>query len=128
MERTKMLLSTIATDAAETAGANGLGLEIAEFCTAFNFDQYFLETDRKIREEIRGIDHLTYHAPLMSYSRVQLIRKPGNWRDTAIIRRLTRGHIMELKRLLYIPDMRRIFTMTAGLKSSRSCSGRSSRA
>lgn len=63
MERTKMLLSTIATDAAETAGANGLGLEIAEFCTAFNFDQYFLETDRKIREEIRGIDHLTYHAP-----------------------------------------------------------------
>ena len=56
-------LSTIASDAAETARRYGLGLEIAEYCTAMNMDEYFPQTDAAVSGEIRGAAHRTLHAP-----------------------------------------------------------------
>lgn len=63
MKNTRWLLSTIAPDAAEAAREYGLGLEIAEYCTAYNMDIEFEETNKKVCEEIEGIDLLTFHAP-----------------------------------------------------------------
>lgn len=62
MRQKKFLLSTMSPKAAEVAKANGLGLEIAEFCTAFNFDKYFEETNRQVCREIEGVELLTFHA------------------------------------------------------------------
>ena len=48
---------------AELAHEYGLGLEIAEFCTASNIDGHFDEYDRIIRAKIQGVDRLVLHAP-----------------------------------------------------------------
>lgn len=63
MNKNRWLLSTIAPDSAEVAHEYGLGIEIAEYCTAYNMDIYFEDTDKKVREEIMGINNLTFHAP-----------------------------------------------------------------
>ena len=59
----KFYLSTIAPDASRIALQYGLGVEIAEYCTAWNMDEKFPETDTAVREEIDGITGLTFHAP-----------------------------------------------------------------
>lgn len=59
----KIYLSTIATDAAETARSWGLNLEIAEFCTAWNMDREFPTVDRAVQETISGVGGLLLHAP-----------------------------------------------------------------
>jgi len=41
MKKDQLFLSTIAPDAAEEARRHGLGLEIAEYCTAWNMDEQF---------------------------------------------------------------------------------------
>ncbi|MDR0935521.1 MAG: sugar phosphate isomerase/epimerase [Oscillospiraceae bacterium] len=59
----RLYFSTIANDAAEIARENGAGIEIAEFCTAFNMDTEFEIWDDKVRKEMRGIEKFTFHAP-----------------------------------------------------------------
>lgn len=56
-------LSTIDDHARDLAITHGLGLEIAEYCTAWNSDEKFPETDRLVREKIEGIPDLLFHAP-----------------------------------------------------------------
>ncbi len=56
-------ISTIAPDAAEVARKYGLGLEIAEYCTAWNIDEHFPETDTALREKLMGIPKRVLHAP-----------------------------------------------------------------
>ena len=51
MNREQIYISTIAQDAADTARKYGLGLEIAEYCTAWNMDEKFPETDAVVRQE-----------------------------------------------------------------------------
>ena len=63
MENHRFYLSTISADAADTARRYGLGLEIAEYCTAYNMDGHFPETDAAVREELAGIARATLHAP-----------------------------------------------------------------
>lgn len=63
MENHRFYLSTISTDAADTARQYGLGLEIAEYCTAYNMDENFSETDAAVRKELVGITRTTLHAP-----------------------------------------------------------------
>ena len=63
MENSRFYLSTISADAAGTARRYGLGLEIAEYCTAYNMDERFSETDREVREKLAGIARVTLHAP-----------------------------------------------------------------
>ena len=58
-----LYLSTIAADAGETARAYGLGLEIAEYCTAWNMDREFAQTDAAVREKLSGIQNCVLHAP-----------------------------------------------------------------
>ena len=63
MENRRFYLSTISPDAPETARRYGLGLEIAEYCTAYNMDEHFPETDAAVREKLGGISRRTLHAP-----------------------------------------------------------------
>ena len=59
----KFYISTIAPDGAEAAREHGLGLEIAEYCTAWNMDDRFPETDAAVREKLEGIPSNVFHAP-----------------------------------------------------------------
>lgn len=59
----KFYISTIATDAAEAARKHGMGLEIAEFCTARKMDEQFRETDAAVRKKLEGIEKSVLHAP-----------------------------------------------------------------
>lgn len=56
-------ISTIAADAEKAARQYGLGLELAEYCTAYNMDEHFGETDALVQRKIKGITNLTFHAP-----------------------------------------------------------------
>ncbi len=61
MERSKLYLSTIAPEAHALAGTYGLGLEIAESCTAAYMERP--ETDSLIREKLSGIKNRVLHGP-----------------------------------------------------------------
>ena len=58
-----LYISTISDDAEKIAFDYGLGLEIAEFCTAFNMDTEFEKWDSQVREKMRGVGCFTFHAP-----------------------------------------------------------------
>lgn len=59
----ELYLSTIDPRAQRVAARYGLGLEIAEFCTAWNMDEYFEQTDTQVREKIRNCPAPVLHAP-----------------------------------------------------------------
>lgn len=59
----RFFLSTVGTDSAVVAREYGLGLEIAEYCTAANMDENFPRWDKQVREEISGISARILHAP-----------------------------------------------------------------
>lgn len=63
MDRKKLYLSTTASDATVTAKKYGLGLEIAEYCTAWNLDEQFAQTDTQVRQALDGIQRRIFHAP-----------------------------------------------------------------
>lgn len=63
MKREQIYISTIAADGDAAARRYGLGLEIAEYCTAYNMDAQFPETDAKVRRELAGIARRLFHAP-----------------------------------------------------------------
>lgn len=56
-------LSTIDPQAHILAKEHGLGLEIAEYCTAWNMDEKFPETDKAVREKLNGISGRILHGP-----------------------------------------------------------------
>lgn len=63
MKREDLYLSTIAPDAGKIARRFGLGVEIAEYCTAWNMDEKFRETDAIVRKSIAGVSNVVLHAP-----------------------------------------------------------------
>lgn len=63
MKKENIYISTIADDDAETARQYGLGLEIAEYCTAYNMDDHFAETDAVVQKKLEGIPRRILHAP-----------------------------------------------------------------
>lgn len=63
MKRDKLYISTISTDAVRVAQEYGLGLEIAEFCTAWNMDEKFFGVDGVVKKKLEGIWGCTLHAP-----------------------------------------------------------------
>ena len=63
MKKENIYLSTIAPDATEMARKFGLGLEIAEYCTAWNMDDKFGEVHPTVLEAIDGIANRVLHAP-----------------------------------------------------------------
>ena len=63
MKKTKLYISTIASDDAAVARKYGLGLEIAEYCTAWNMDDEFTQTDLAVRRKLEGVENRVLHAP-----------------------------------------------------------------
>ena len=63
MTKDKLYLSTIDPNARGTAKQYGLGLEIAEYCTAWNMDEKFPETDASVRTKLADISDCVLHAP-----------------------------------------------------------------
>lgn len=63
MNRENIYLSTIASDAPIYAREYGFGLEIAEFCTAWNMDRRFSVVDPRVKESLKGISRSILHAP-----------------------------------------------------------------
>lgn len=63
MNKDKIYLSTIAPDSADVARVNGLGLELAQFCTASNIDNRFSQTDLEIRSMLGYGQNVIFHAP-----------------------------------------------------------------
>ena len=59
----RLYLSTIAADAERQARRLNLGLEIAEYCTAWNMDEKFAETHGIVEQEIDGVSRRLLHAP-----------------------------------------------------------------
>lgn len=58
----RLYISTIADNAGDIARERGCGLEIAEFCTAFNMDIDFSKWDKQVRDKMKGIDFFAFHA------------------------------------------------------------------
>lgn len=63
MRRENFLISTTASDAANVARKYALGIEIAEYCTAWNMDDKFQETDAAVTEKLNEISKRVLHAP-----------------------------------------------------------------
>lgn len=63
MDRNKLCLSTIDPCAQDVARIYGLGLEIAEFCTAWNMDDALPQTDTAVQKKLDGIPKRILHAP-----------------------------------------------------------------
>lgn len=63
MNAHSLYLSTIDPNAGNLARGAGLGIEIAQFCTAENIDTLFPRTDAAVRREIDGIDRRVLHGP-----------------------------------------------------------------
>ena len=55
MRKDKVYVSTISTDAVRVAQEYGLGLEIAEYCTAWNMDEKFPGVDGVVKKKLDGI-------------------------------------------------------------------------
>ena len=64
MKKENIYLSTIASDAPLFAREYGLGLEIAEYSTAWNMDRRFEVTDPRVKESLKGISRSILHAPV----------------------------------------------------------------
>ena len=63
MNRENIYISTIATDAVRVAKQYGFGIEIAEYCTAWNMDQKFAGVDGVVKKKLDGISRSVLHAP-----------------------------------------------------------------
>ncbi len=63
MNREKLYLSTIDPKAGSLARAYGLGIEIADFCTAWNMDDCLPQTDQQVRQTLNGTTQCLLHAP-----------------------------------------------------------------
>ena len=58
-----LYLSTIDAQAGKLARENGLGLEIAEYCTAWNMDREYPQTDERLRGALAGNPRRILHGP-----------------------------------------------------------------
>ena len=63
MDRFRIYISTIASDAVHMAQKYGLGLEIAEYCTAWNMDEKFAGVDGVVKKKLENVSCCILHAP-----------------------------------------------------------------
>ncbi len=63
MIKENIYVSTIAIDAVRVAKEYGFGLEIAEYCTAWNMDEKFAGVDGVVKKKLEGISRSLLHAP-----------------------------------------------------------------
>lgn len=63
MKREKLYISTIDPKAGDLARRFGTGIEIAEYCTAWNMDREFELTDVQVKSSIQDVERRILHAP-----------------------------------------------------------------
>lgn len=63
MKREHIYLSTVAPDAQFSARDFGFGLEIAEYCTAWNMDEKLTQVDPEVKKKLEGISSCLLHGP-----------------------------------------------------------------
>ena len=63
MDKQKIYLSTIASDAVRVAAEYGVNLEVAEYCTAWNMDEKFAAIDPVVRKKLASSPKNLLHAP-----------------------------------------------------------------
>ena len=63
MDKKQFYLATIDANAHTLAKEFGFGIEISEYCTAYNMDQHFHEVDPQVREKVTCSDRFVLHAP-----------------------------------------------------------------
>lgn len=63
MDRSQLYISTVAAGCDEAAARYGLGLEIAEYCTAANLDAPTPELVSAVAGHRQSADRFTFHAP-----------------------------------------------------------------
>lgn len=63
MKKENLFLSTVDPNAHLIAQKHGLGVEFAEFCTAWNLDDQFAQTDAAVRQKLGCSDRFTLHGP-----------------------------------------------------------------
>ena len=61
MKKENLYLSTIDSNAGAAAREFGLGLEIADYCTAVNMDSLLEQTKPRVEEQVRGIARRIFH-------------------------------------------------------------------
>ena len=59
----RLYLSTIDPEAGKLARAFGLGIEIADYCTAVNLDEAFSQTDEKLQKQLANVPRRLLHGP-----------------------------------------------------------------
>ena len=59
----RLYLSTIDPEAGDLARAFGLGIEIADYCTAVNLDEAFSQTDGKLQKQLVNVPRRLLHGP-----------------------------------------------------------------
>lgn len=63
LKKKQFYLSSIDPQASRLARSYGLGLEIAEYCTAWNLDLHFDETHAAVQKQLSGIRRRVLHGP-----------------------------------------------------------------
>lgn len=63
MNCNQLYLSTIDPKAGALARKYGLGVEIADYCTAMNMDESFEATDAALRDRLTGVSRRLFHGP-----------------------------------------------------------------
>ncbi|MBR2949362.1 MAG: sugar phosphate isomerase/epimerase [Lachnospiraceae bacterium] len=63
MKKEQFYISTIDENSRVIALEAGFGIEIAEYCTAWNMDDEFEETDPVVRKTLDGIESCVLHGP-----------------------------------------------------------------
>ena len=63
MKKEQIFISSIDQEARKAALEAGFGIEIAEYCTAWNMDDEFAETDPIVRETLKEIENCVLHGP-----------------------------------------------------------------
>ncbi len=63
MIRDRLYLSTIDREAGKVARQYGLGIEIAEFCTAWNMDRELPAVEKTLKETLTGVSRRVLHGP-----------------------------------------------------------------
>lgn len=63
MKREQLFLSTIDPNAGAAARTFGVGVEIADYCTAMNMDMLLSETKPKVDAQVRNVSNRVFHGP-----------------------------------------------------------------
>lgn len=66
--KNKLYLSTIDANAAALARREGLGIELCQFCTAYNMDERFSDVKDDLENCLKSSDRFVLHAPFSELS------------------------------------------------------------